>query len=122
MPFWLSGMLIRTFCFAWKMTFVLRSLMSYTCTFLMLCNASGFARLTGEVRIASAKQVMQKGFLEVLHRHRVDMILIAVVAVMMIHALYCYSFSDSGLALTFSGVSVVIAALAYLLIRTLESG
>lgn len=45
MPFWLSGMLIRTFCFAWKMTFVLRSLMSYTCTFLMLCNASGFARL-----------------------------------------------------------------------------
>lgn len=78
-------------------------------------------RSTGEVRIASAKQVMQKGFLEVLHRHRVDMILIAVVAVMMIHALYCYSFSDSGLALTFSGVSVVIAALAYLLIRTLES-
>ena len=45
MPFWLSGMLIRTFCFAWKMTFVLRSLMSYTCTFLMLFNASGFARL-----------------------------------------------------------------------------
>ena len=78
-------------------------------------------RSTGEVRIASAKQVMQKGFLEVLHRHRVDMILIAVVAVMMIHALYCYSFSDSGLALTFSGVSVVIAALAYLLIRALES-
>ena len=78
-------------------------------------------RSTGEARIASAKQVMQKGFLEVLHRHRVDMILIAVVAVMMIHALYCYSFSDSGLALTFSGVSVVIAALAYLLIRALES-
>ena len=74
-------------------------------------------RSTGEVRIASAKQVMQKGFLEVLHRHRVDMILIAVVAVMMIHALYCYSFSDSGLALTFSGVSVVIAALAYRLNR-----
>ncbi len=85
---------------------------------LLVC---AMVRSTGEVRIASAKQVMQKGFLEVLHRHRVDMILIAVVAVMMIHALYCYSFSDSGLALTFSGVSVVIAALAYLLIRTLES-
>lgn len=106
MPFWLSGMLIRTFCFAWKMTFVLRSLMSYTCTFLMLCNASGFARLRyGSIDRRGAdrfrKQVMQKGFLEVLHRHRVDMILIAVVAVMMIHALYCYSFSDSGSPLLF---------------------
>ena len=63
-------------------------------------------RSTGEVRIASAKQVMQKGFLEVLHRHRVDMILIAVVAVMTIHALYCYSFSDSRLCPCFSCVSV----------------
>ena len=78
-------------------------------------------RSTGEVRIASAKQVMQKGFLEVLHRHRVDMILIAVVAVMTIHALYCYSFSDSRLALAFSCVSVIVVAFAYLLIRALES-
>ena len=66
-------------------------------------------------------KLCKRDFSRFLHRHRVDMILIAVVAVMMIHALYCYSFSDSGLALTFSGVSVVIAALAYLLIRTLES-
>ncbi len=65
---------------------------------LLVC---AMVRSTGEVRIASAKQVMQKGFLEVLHRHRVDMILIAVVAVMMIHALYCYSFSDSGSPLLF---------------------
>lgn len=64
---------------------------------------------------------MQKGFLEVLHRHRVDMILIAVVAVMTIHALYCYSFSDSRLALAFSCVSVIVVAFAYLLIRALES-
>lgn len=78
-------------------------------------------RSTGEARIASAKQVMQKGFLEVLHRHRVDMILIAVVAVMTIHALYCYSFSDSRLALAFSCVSVIVVAFAYLLIRALES-
>lgn len=78
-------------------------------------------RSTGEVRIASAKQVMQKGFLEVLHRHGVDMILIAVVAVMTIHALYCYSFSDSRLALAFSCVSVIVVAFAYLLIRALES-
>ncbi|MCQ4798820.1 MULTISPECIES: DUF2142 domain-containing protein [Eggerthella] len=49
------------------------------------------------------------------------MILIAVVAVMTIHALYCYSFSDSRLALAFSCVSVIVVAFAYLLIRALES-
>ena len=84
---------------------------------LLVC---AMVRSTGEVRIASAKQVMQKGFLEVLHRHsRYDfdrrrcghddpcLVLLLV--------------QRFGARPYFSGVSVVIAALAYLLIRTLES-
>lgn len=64
---------------------------------------------------------MKKKLSEVLSRHKTDCMLILIILFLMVHALYCFSFSDSRAAFLFSVITILMTAFVYLTMRILES-
>ncbi len=63
---------------------------------------------------------MKRELSNFLSRHRADILVLGIVLLMALHALYCFSFSDSRVSLAFSCATVALAAVAYLVMRALE--